>query len=189
MDISVCCLCSILDVVACQELSFWLLHFCGAQEHHHFGHQNQSSSTPLVDYACLLALARPVESVEGKTYSPASERQKENILTAHAHEHQGCSRRIPCLWTHASFRLGARAWPCLPQPRSVECYHHYASQIQQGSQAELQLLAPSVLVRHLGEGILHPSSPMGTSRVGGECNIGFCQHLSLQVPYPSTSCF
>lgn len=44
----------------------------------------QSRSVPCVDFMYPLALTRQLENVGVRAHSPASERQQEDVLTAHA---------------------------------------------------------------------------------------------------------
>lgn len=69
---------------------------------------------PCVVCVHLLSIVGHLENTGSKVYSPISERQWENALTAcGAHELQHCCNRVPCMSVYAGPRV------------SVSCYHLY----------------------------------------------------------------
>lgn len=86
-----------------------------------------SRGAPCVDCMGPLALARQPKSAEGRTCSPASARQRENILTTRAPGFQQCIGTVPCHCAHVGFRLGTEnamaTCAHLPQPRSGGILH------------------------------------------------------------------
>ena len=92
-------MCCALGGMACQEMSFCLLHPNGTQKCQlpwPPGPGDQGASL-CVDCVCLLVLAGQLKSIGDGACLVASERQWENVSTVHVHMLNELSRKIPCL--------------------------------------------------------------------------------------------
>lgn len=108
---------------------------------------------PFVDCACPIALARQLESVGSGACS---------------------GRRVPCLSTCSSFRLGAECLTCLCSPSPVRRWQSVCSHICSLPSARQQDSDATICpyMSWLGIRMLQPQNvPTCGSRLGGECNI------------------